>query len=247
MVPPQRAPIEAVTDGLASGAEDPPGELVAGDCAEPAGLPAAPMLVATGRDCPTCRHDSQGSLAGACVPCLAGPDGTAPMWEPVTVQPGEPAEPVALDASAPAVCDPVQIGETSSPSGLPAEFLSYIEGEEPAAEQPGEPAGCLDAAPTAGEPAGASSAVDDDGGQQLTATEQAAYEAQGAARFAQHHGSELKRQAEAATARAGGKVAAKYLNHETGESWSGRGLKPRWLVQALEDGKTLDEFLIDPA
>ena len=59
--------------------------------------------------------------------------------------------------------------------------------------------------------------------------------------------SELKRQAEAATARAGGKVAAKYRDPETGESWSGRGLKPKWLVQALEDGKTLDDFLIDPA
>ena len=119
--------------------------------------------------------------------------------------------------------------------------------EEPAAEQPVEPAGCLDAAPTAGEPVGASSAVDDDGGRQLTATEQAAYEAQGAARFAQRRGGELKRQAEAATARAGGKVGAKYLNHETGESWSGRGLKPRWLVQAFEAGRMQDEFLIDPA
>lgn len=41
-----------------------------------------------------------------------------------------------------------------------------------------------------------------------------------------------------------GKVEAKYRNPETGESWSGRGLKPRWLVMAGESGKTLEDFLI---
>ncbi|HEY2188072.1 MAG TPA: H-NS histone family protein, partial [Caldimonas sp.] len=29
--------------------------------------------------------------------------------------------------------------------------------------------------------------------------------------------------------RSGGKVAAKYRNTSTGETWSGRGLQPRWL------------------
>lgn len=41
-----------------------------------------------------------------------------------------------------------------------------------------------------------------------------------------------------------GKVEAKYRNPETGESWSGRGLKPRWLVMAIDAGKTLEDFLI---
>lgn len=117
--------------------------------------------------------------------------------------------------------------------------------QEPAAEQSGEPAGCPSAAPTAFESDGASSAVDDDGGRELTAAEQAANEAQGAARFERHHGGELKRQAEAAAARAGGKIVAKYRDPATGQTWSGRGLRPRWLVQAIEDGKTLDEFLVE--
>jgi len=37
----------------------------------------------------------------------------------------------------------------------------------------------------------------------------------------------------------GGKVAAKYLNPETGDTWTGRGKAPRWL-----DGKDRDQFLI---
>lgn len=44
--------------------------------------------------------------------------------------------------------------------------------------------------------------------------------------------------------RAGRKVAAKYKNPATGETWTGRGLKPKWLAQALAEGKALDEFLI---
>ena len=41
-----------------------------------------------------------------------------------------------------------------------------------------------------------------------------------------------------------GKVAAKYRNGSTGESWSGRGLQPRWLKAALASGKTLDDFAV---
>lgn len=37
----------------------------------------------------------------------------------------------------------------------------------------------------------------------------------------------------------GTKVAAKYKNSETGETWTGRGKAPRWL-----DGKDRDQFLI---
>ncbi len=43
---------------------------------------------------------------------------------------------------------------------------------------------------------------------------------------------------------AGRKVAAKYRNPATGDTWSGRGLKPRWLVAAMAGGKTLADFAI---
>jgi hypothetical protein len=42
-----------------------------------------------------------------------------------------------------------------------------------------------------------------------------------------------------------GKILAKYRNPETGESWSGRDPRPRWLVVAQEAGRALDDFLID--
>lgn len=41
-----------------------------------------------------------------------------------------------------------------------------------------------------------------------------------------------------------GKVAAKYRNASTGDSWSGRGLQPRWLKAALASGKTIDDFAV---
>ncbi|MEP7303500.1 MAG: H-NS histone family protein [Caldimonas sp.] len=41
-----------------------------------------------------------------------------------------------------------------------------------------------------------------------------------------------------------GKVAAKYRNGATGESWSGRGLQPRWLKAALASGKKLTDFAV---
>jgi DNA-binding protein H-NS len=41
------------------------------------------------------------------------------------------------------------------------------------------------------------------------------------------------------------KVAAKYRG-PSGESWAGRGAKPRWLVAAMKDsGKKLTDFLIE--
>jgi DNA-binding protein H-NS len=43
---------------------------------------------------------------------------------------------------------------------------------------------------------------------------------------------------------AGKKVAAKYRNPATGDTWSGRGLKPKWLVAAMATGKTLADFSI---
>jgi DNA-binding protein H-NS len=44
--------------------------------------------------------------------------------------------------------------------------------------------------------------------------------------------------------RSGTKVAAKYRNKATGESWSGRGLQPRWLKAALATGKKLGDFAV---
>ena len=40
------------------------------------------------------------------------------------------------------------------------------------------------------------------------------------------------------------KVAIKYRDPETGSTWTGRGLKPRWLVAAIESGRALEEFLV---
>jgi len=41
-----------------------------------------------------------------------------------------------------------------------------------------------------------------------------------------------------------GKVAAKYRNASTGETWSGRGLQPRWLKAALASGRKLADFAV---
>ena len=38
------------------------------------------------------------------------------------------------------------------------------------------------------------------------------------------------------------KVAAKYRNKATGETWSGRGLQPKWLKAAITGGAKLDDF-----
>ncbi len=42
----------------------------------------------------------------------------------------------------------------------------------------------------------------------------------------------------------GAKVAAKYRDAQTGESWSGRGLQPRWLKAAVASGKKLGDFAL---
>lgn len=41
-----------------------------------------------------------------------------------------------------------------------------------------------------------------------------------------------------------GKVAVKYRDAATGQTWSGRGLQPNWLKAALAAGRTLDEFAV---
>ena len=42
----------------------------------------------------------------------------------------------------------------------------------------------------------------------------------------------------------GNKVAATYRDTATGESWSGRGLQPKWLKAALGAGRKLSEFTL---
>jgi DNA-binding protein H-NS len=42
----------------------------------------------------------------------------------------------------------------------------------------------------------------------------------------------------------GMKVPPKY-HGPSGETWAGRGERPRWLVAAIKGGKKLDDFLID--
>jgi len=44
--------------------------------------------------------------------------------------------------------------------------------------------------------------------------------------------------------RKGRKVPPKYRS-PSGETWAGRGAKPRWLVAAIKGGKKPDDFLID--
>lgn len=42
----------------------------------------------------------------------------------------------------------------------------------------------------------------------------------------------------------GNKVAAKYRNSATGETWSGRGLQPKWLKAALASGRKIEDFTL---
>lgn len=42
----------------------------------------------------------------------------------------------------------------------------------------------------------------------------------------------------------GAKIAPKYRNPATGDTWSGRGLKPKWLNTALASGKKITDFAI---
>jgi len=44
------------------------------------------------------------------------------------------------------------------------------------------------------------------------------------------------------TSTAGRKVAPKYRDPATGETWSGRGLQPKWLKAAIASGRRLEDF-----
>ena len=48
----------------------------------------------------------------------------------------------------------------------------------------------------------------------------------------------------AAAPKTGGKVPAKYRNAATGETWTGRGLQPKWLKSALASGARIDDFTL---
>jgi DNA-binding protein H-NS len=43
----------------------------------------------------------------------------------------------------------------------------------------------------------------------------------------------------------GVKVAPKYRDPATGNTWAGRGAKPRWLVARIKEGKKLQDFQIE--
>ena len=45
----------------------------------------------------------------------------------------------------------------------------------------------------------------------------------------------------------GRKVAAKYRDPKTGQTWSGRGAPARWIAEYEKQGKKRDQFLISPA
>ena len=48
-----------------------------------------------------------------------------------------------------------------------------------------------------------------------------------------------------ASSRRGGKVAPKYRNPDNhAETWTGRGMKPRWLQALVSAGREVSEFLI---
>lgn len=40
------------------------------------------------------------------------------------------------------------------------------------------------------------------------------------------------------------RVAVKYLDPATGDQWTGRGLRPKWLRDKLEGGASLEDFLV---
>jgi DNA-binding protein H-NS len=52
------------------------------------------------------------------------------------------------------------------------------------------------------------------------------------------------RKARAKRANAGIKVAPKYRDSASNNTWTGRGKMPRWLVEATASGRTLESFLI---
>jgi DNA-binding protein H-NS len=63
-------------------------------------------------------------------------------------------------------------------------------------------------------------------------------------RIASLGGERVLRGRAGASALKGRKVPPKYRS-ASGETWAGRGARPRWLVDAIKGGKKLDDFLIE--
>jgi len=57
-------------------------------------------------------------------------------------------------------------------------------------------------------------------------------------------GAQLGRKLKSKRVAAGIKVAPKYRDSASNNTWTGRGKMPRWLVQATASGRTLESFLI---
>ena len=53
----------------------------------------------------------------------------------------------------------------------------------------------------------------------------------------------MKGRASGKSSMKGRKVPPKYRS-PSGETWAGRGAKPRWMVEALKKGKKMESFLI---
>ncbi|MBK6616704.1 H-NS histone family protein [Ottowia sp.] len=47
-----------------------------------------------------------------------------------------------------------------------------------------------------------------------------------------------------AGATAGRKVAVKYRDPDSGQSWTGRGLQPKWLREKVQQGQPVENFLV---
>lgn len=172
MVPPQHAPIEAVTEGLASGAENQPGEPVAGDCAEPASTPADAFPASA--DAPMLSERMAGAYAAGVEIARQGHT----RWSTAFLD----ADAAALSGLRDAAADAVH-----------AEMLRGF----------------------------------DDGKAQ-----------------AEPVGTQGRRRPPDEAPKGAGKVPVKYRNPATGESWSGRGLRPRWAVLAMDEGKALEDFAV---
>lgn len=57
-------------------------------------------------------------------------------------------------------------------------------------------------------------------------------------------GGGVSRSRSAKPAPTGRKVAVKYRDEATGNTWSGRGLQPNWLKSALAEGRKLEDFAV---
>lgn len=64
--------------------------------------------------------------------------------------------------------------------------------------------------------------------------------------LAQEHGFSLSELIGVSAGKTRKPADAKYVNPDNpGDTWSGRGRKPRWAINALMNGKTLEDLLID--